>query len=392
MLRKYTPNLKLRLFLVLVIIYIIAVFGWWLYSFITYTEKEYKLEYNNLKLNALVIQNKVSEHVDILHFDKNTKPYHTYLNNKAEIEKLHKELNEQFSTKTSLNLNDTNSNVQSLFIVKIKPEEFKSINKTFVKKQRAFYSEVIFFTILIISGVVWVFGKLESLLNLNKMQNNFLLSVTHELKTPLTAIKLSSQTLQQRKPDEEIRNALIQQIVNNSDRLNELLDNVLLATRIDGKSYSYNMVKTDITALINKAADLVLSEPYYTGKFDFTENSKEILIDEVSLRLVFSNLFQNAVKYAGSNSNIQVSYFSNNGKFSISVSDNGNGVDPKEFKSIFNKFYRIGDENTRESKGTGLGLFLVKQILKSHRASIVAESNQPNGLKFIITFKSINYE
>lgn len=384
--------MKLRLFLVFVIIYITAVFGWWLYSFITYTEKEYQLEYNNLKLNAMVIHNKLTEFIEFNKSEKNEAPYQTYKNRKAEIETLHGNLNRSYHTNTKLSLNDTAGNLHTLLNLQIEPSEFKAIHRNFVKKQRAFYSEVIFFTILVISGVVWVFSKLESLLNLNKMQNNFLLSVTHELKTPLTAIKLSSQTLQQRKTDEEIRQTLIQQIVNNSDRLNELLDNVLLATRIDGKSYSYNMVKTDITALIKKTAEMVLSEPYYSGRFTFDEKSREIILDEVSLRLVFSNLFQNAVKYAGRNADLSVRYGENDGKFSISVSDNGKGIDPKEYKSIFNKFYRVGDENTRESKGTGLGLFLVRQILKSHNASIKAESNLPHGTTFIITFKSLNYE
>ena len=384
---KYSSILKLRLFLVFVLIYIVAVFGWWLYSFITYTEKEYSLEHNNLKLNAMVIHNRISEYIDFHKADRSEKPFHTYKRHEAAILNLHKDLNSQYRTSTAMVLKDTSGNLHSLIDIRIRPEEFRAIHRTFIKKQRAFYSEVIFFTIMVISGVLWVFGKLESLLNLNKMQNNFLLSVTHELKTPLTAIKLSSQTLQQRKPDEEIRSVLIQQIVNNSDRLNELLDNVLLATRIDGKSYRYNMAKTDISALIRKTGELVLSEPNFHGRFVFEEGPREMICDEISLRLVFSNLFQNAVKYAGSDALVSVRYGETDGKFTISVSDNGKGMDPKEHKAIFNKFYRVGDEDTRENKGTGLGLYLVKQILRSHSAGIKAESGQPSGTTFTITFK-----
>jgi signal transduction histidine kinase len=379
--------LKLRLFLVFVIVYIIAVFGWWLYSFINYTEKEYKLEYNNLKLNSFVIHNQINEYIDKLQGSETQSPYSIYKKHVKEVNSLHESLNKGYNINTSLSIVDSNGNLYNLLKIDISPEEFKSIHKTFIKKQRAFYSEVIFFTILIISGVVWVFGKLESLLNLNKMQNNFLLSVTHELKTPLTAIKLSSQTLQHRKIDAEIQNTLIQQIVNNSDRLNELLDNVLLATRIDGKSYNYNMSMVDLTELIHKTADLVLCQPNFTGQFIFHEQERRILGDEISLKLVFSNLFQNAIKYAGNNSLITVSYIYENGQLNVAVSDNGRGIDPKEYKSIFMKFYRVGDENTRENKGTGLGLFLVKQILKSHNANIRAEANIPQGTTFYITFK-----
>ncbi|MEZ4804156.1 MAG: HAMP domain-containing sensor histidine kinase [Bacteroidia bacterium] len=383
---KYIPILKLRLFLVFVILYIIAVFGWWLYSFITYTEKEYQLENSNLKLNALLIQDKISNYIIVQEKFPEEKPYAIFKRHEASINSLHQNLNKTFKIKTHMVFEDS-MKVHDFLKIKIDAAEFKAIHKTFIKKQRAFYSEVIFFTILVISGVVWVFGKLESLLNLNKMQNNFLLSVTHEFKTPLTAIKLSSQTLQQRKTDDETKQVLIQQMVNNSDRLNELLDNVMLATRIDGKSYRYNMNKINITDVIQKTAELILSPPYFKGNFIFEEEEYFMDGDEISMRLVFSNLFQNAIKYAGVDSDVTVKYTHTSGQFIITISDTGKGLDQKEYKAIFNKFYRVGDENTRESKGTGLGLFLVKQILKSHHARIEALRNQPQGTTFKITFK-----
>ena len=369
------------------LVYICAVFGWWLYSFVSYTKKEYQLEYNNLKLNALVIKNGLIEYIEEKQLEIHTIPYEAFKAAEIEIRKKHQELNKLHKVRTELVVINSTSNLHNLIEVRIAPEEFRAIHRNFSKKQRAFYSEVIFFTILIISGVIWVFGKLESLLNLNKMQNNFLLSVTHELKTPLTAIKLSAQTLQQRKMDESMRSVLIQQMVNNSDRLDELLDNVLLATRIDGKSYQFDMHKLNITELIQRSAELQLCEPHFKGKFHFDEEPMMITGDEISLKLVFSNLFQNAIKYAGADSEISVRYLINDSGFTISVSDNGKGIEEKEYKSIFKKFYRVGDENIRETKGTGLGLFLVKQILKSHKADISAEANKPRGTIFNITFK-----
>jgi hypothetical protein len=147
------------------------------------------------------------------------------------------------------------------------------------------------------------------------------------------------------------------------------------------------MSMIDLTELIHKTADLVLSQPNFTGQFIFHEQERRIFGDEVSLKLVFSNLFQNAIKYAGSNSLISVTYIYEDGQLNVAVSDNGSGIDTREYKSIFMKFYRVGDENTRENKGTGLGLFLVKQILKSHKANIRAEANTPQGTTFYITFK-----
>ena len=364
-----------------------AVFGWWLYSFVSYAKKEYKLEYDNLYLKKLFIRTMLTEFMAKKNAGDSVGLYALYEGHKKEIEEFHIVLSKEYRIRTNMRVNRSAHNLGELINVEIHESELNAISKNFMKKQRAFYSEVIFFTILVVSGVIWVFGKLESLLNLNKMQNNFLLSITHEFKTPLTAIKLSAQTLQHRRMEVDTQKVLMQQMVNNSDRLNDLLDNVMLATRIDGKSYQFSMTDIDITSLIHRTADMILTEPYFRGKFIFDEGPATIHGDEMSLQLVFSNLFQNAVKYAGNTADITVRYTRVNSQFIITVSDNGDGIDKKEYKSIFRKFYRVGDENTRETKGTGLGLFLVRQILLSHRAQIKAEANKPKGTSFHIIFK-----
>lgn len=94
--------MKLRLFLVLVIIYICAVFGWWLYSFVTYTEKEYQLEYNNLKLNALVIKNGLIEYIEERQVEVQTIPYEAFKAAEPEIRRKHKELNERYKVRTEM--------------------------------------------------------------------------------------------------------------------------------------------------------------------------------------------------------------------------------------------------------------------------------------------------
>lgn len=379
--------MKLRLFLVLIITYICMVFGWWLYSFIDYTKKEFSLENNTLKLHALEIRSRIVEYLENKRLPEDSGAYQTYLRNRQEISALQQNLNSFYGTTTILSIQDSTAGVNGLLSVNASPEEYQSINKTFIKKQRAFYSEVIFFSILVVSGVIWVFNKLESLLNLNKMQNNFLLSVTHEFKTPITAIKLSSQTLQHRKIDQETQMQVTNQIINNSDRLNELLDNVLLATRIDGNSYDYNMSETDLRSLIRRVAAQILTPPQFNGKFIFEEPPVLVMGDEISLRLVFSNLFQNAVKYAGHDAEIRVTFEQEEDKLKVKVTDNGKTLEPAEYKAIFNKFYRVGDENIRETKGAGLGLYLVREILKSHRAVIKASAAEPRGTVFTITFK-----
>ena len=114
-----------------------------------------------------------------------------------------------------------------------------------------------------------------------------------------------------------------------------------------------------------------------------------ILCDEQMLKIVFINLFTNSIKYSDENCvNVSVSSFIRDGVFGVTVSDQGIGIPMDERGRIFEKFYRVGDERTRSRQGSGLGLYLVKQILQLHKASIDVSSNTPNGSKFNIVFNA----
>lgn len=379
--------MKIRVVFILILVFLSSVFAWWLYSFIQYTQKEYTLQKDNLQLHAIAIENKLAQFIEKHSEPTDSNVYETYKANQLHILNYLEQLNQQHQVKTQIVLIDAQANSHEFIKIELDPSELENIHKRFEKKQRAFYSEVIFLAVLIIGGVVWVFQRLQALLNLNTMQNNFLLSVTHELKTPLTAIKLSAQTLKRKDLPEAVHAELNKQIESNADRLNELLDNVLVATRIDGNQYHVNLSELDLTELIHSVADLILTTSQFKGQFEFNESAKMIKADEVALKMVFSNLFQNAIKYAGDQATIHVSYRSSNKGFDVIVADNGPGIDESELKAIFNKFYRVGNESVRSTKGTGLGLYLVQQILKSHKAEIQAANNTPQGTQFIITFK-----
>jgi two-component system phosphate regulon sensor histidine kinase PhoR len=371
----------------MVILYILAAFGWWLYSLIDFTNKEHAYEINSLKYKSAHIKETL---VNFLYTKENLEIgyFMTFEANKKEFTQLLNQLKKEQKCEVDLTINAGKNNFNDLLTITPNRREFAKINKRFETKIRAFYSEAIVFTLAVILGVLWVFSRLESLLNLNRMQNNFLLSVTHELKTPLAAIKLSAQTLSQRKLNEAIQPQVINQTIMNADRLNDLIDNVLLATKIDGKSYRYNFETIDIVSVIDHAAEQILNPPYFNGTFNLPNEEHLIKGDHVSLNLVFSNLFQNAIKYAGENTELNIGFTTEKKKLKITIADNGPGVLDKEKSKIFSKFYRIGDENTRQTKGTGLGLFLVKQILLVHDAKITVEDNLPKGAKFIITFKT----
>lgn len=379
--------MKLRLFLIFVIVYILAVFGWWLYSLLNFAHKEYLLEHSKIE----IISEKISHQSELLFVNEKLKnPTATHQEIFHSIENKLKTLNQEIGKgKTELKFNENLTDFNEAFKIEKSKSSIKSINEQFLSRKRAFISEVIFFGLAVILGVIWVFGKLESLLNLNKMQNNFLLSVTHELKTPLAAIKLSSEMLLHKELSKENKEKVLGQTISNSDRLNELLDNVLLATRIDGKKHFYENNQIKLEELLLESAKTIKNHSDFKGKLTINSNDLNLFGDINSLKLAFSNLFQNSLKYAGDDCHIQINAQKENNKLIITYQDNGPGIPSKELKHIFKKFYRIGDENTRKSKGTGLGLYITEQIFKQHKAIIKAKEND-NGALFIIEFKNQN--
>jgi signal transduction histidine kinase len=365
------------------------VFTWWLYSFISLVTSEYELEKENVNLTTLLVRKKLISNIEKMYENKNELPYHFYIRNKDTVSKIHLILNQEYDIHTNLTLIDTNAYFTNMFSVSVLDGTYKKIQSRYLSKKRAYYSEVIFFGLLVVFGSIWIYSRLEKLLNLNKIQNNFLLSVTHELKTPLTAIKLSSQTLMNRKLDDNNKMSIQHQIIQNADRLNDLIDNVLLANNIDGNIYDYKFYKINLNELIQTTAKEVFSSYNYTGEFIFQEENQDIFGDYMALKLVFSNLISNSLKYAGQNALIKIVYLIKKNEICVELSDNGKGIEEKEIKHIFNKFYRVGDENTRSTKGTGLGLFIVKEILKAHKAKIEVENIKPHGAKFTIKFNKI---
>ncbi len=378
--------MKIRLLLCLVIFYIIAAFGWWLYSLIKFTNNQQVSKIEAIQYENQFLRNQVGYFFLSLNPAADSNPNQIYNNNKAAFNQYLNSILTKSKYVKSYSINKNETSYFAFFNFEIDKPTLLKIEEEHKRKLRAYYSEAIVFSLAVILGVWWVFSKLESLLNLNRMQNNFLLSVTHELKTPLAAIKLSAQTLNIRKLNEQQHALVLNQTISNADRLNELIDNVLLTTRIDGSSYDYQMEEINITQLISNEANAIFVTPHFEGKLTLTAEEYTLMGDTLSLRLVFSNILQNALKYAGNNAEISCKITKIDNQVKIQIADNGPGILPNERKKIFKKFYRIGDENTRETKGTGLGLFIVKQILKQHKAKILVENNQPKGTIFTLIF------
>lgn len=223
---------------------------------------------------------------------------------------------------------------------------------------------------------------------INAQQKNFLLSVTHELKSPLASIKLYLQTILKRDLNKEQQQNFISKSLLDIERLADLVENMLLATRIENKSYSFPKEQFNLSQLVDKIVSR-LQIHLCSHEALITEIEPNVYIngDDFALSSVITNLIENAVKYSSDCVPIYVSLKRQlTGKVNFTVADLGIGISDEEKPKIFDKFYRVGNEDTRKTKGTGLGLFIVKQVLDHHQATIKVKNNSPQGTVFDVCF------
>ncbi len=243
----------------------------------------------------------------------------------------------------------------------------------------------VFFLILIL-GLWKIRSSIKKELIFSQRQNNFLLSVTHELKTPLAANKLYLQTLVKRELDSSKRNELLGKAIIENQRLEAMIDNILNASRLENQVMELHKEWFSLSDLLQGVADRFNKSLQNTiVQTDLLVDCK-IEADFFMIEAIINNLVENALKYAG-NKKIIVLYLqkSDNERIIFGVKDEGPGI-PLEFQSeIFKKFVRSGNEETRSQKGTGLGLFIAAEFIRIHEGKIRYKNNQPCGSNFEIT-------
>lgn len=243
------------------------------------------------------------------------------------------------------------------------------------------------FLLLLLFGVYRIKLAHDKENYLNKQQQNFFLSITHELKTPIAATKLQLQTLQKQNLDKETQQQLIRNALLENERLNELIDNVLFASRLESNEFAFTKHLQDLSACIEQTLKRYYSKEIASGELSFQiEPNLLYEFDSQAFPSVITNLVGNAIKYSGEKKEVFIRLNRLRDKLKLSVTDNGVGISDKDKKNIFSKFFRAGNEETRSSQGTGLGLYIVQYIVTHHKASIAVKDNQPNGTIFEITF------
>jgi K+-sensing histidine kinase KdpD len=236
---------------------------------------------------------------------------------------------------------------------------------------------------LLTSGIVYYAYYRQRALA--KLQQNFMLSVTHELKTPIASIKLNMQTMEKRKLDEDTQKKLLASSITETNRLNDLCNNILVSTQLESAKKAMYNEEVDIKEILNDVIRQIQERyPSCVITTSLMNDDFHIQGDTALWKLVVSNLVENARKY--SSAPIEVTLEKRNKKTILSVKDQGVGIPDEEKEKIFDKFYRIGNENTRSSKGTGLGLFIVKKIVSLYKYDISVKNNTPKGSIFEVVF------
>ncbi len=284
------------------------------------------------------------------------------------------------------------TNVRLLELVKDDPQYFEKVTQIEIAKKRKttqYIGEGVTFLALILIGAVFVFRATRRQLRLSQQQQNFMMAVTHELKTPIAVTRLNLETLQKRKLDEEKQQKLIVNTLQEANRLNILCNNILLAAQLEAGAYATNKEEINFSDLVEGCIDDFRNRfPQRTIEENITEglylNGEQLL-----LQMLVNNLLENAMKYSSKESLITIGLRADGKELELTVGDEGIGIAEEEKIKIFDKFYRVGNENTRSTKGTGLGLYLCSRIVKSHNGYISVTDNQPQGSNFAVILEQV---
>jgi signal transduction histidine kinase len=248
--------------------------------------------------------------------------------------------------------------------------------------------EALVFFLIMLWAIFQIQKSFKRELELARQQKNFLLSITHELKTPLASVRLGLETLEKHKLEEDLRKRVIGQAISETDRLNLLIEKILFSTRLEDHGLTLQLKQINLSKLIKET---LLTPSQTIGKNHQLKMKIDpdvmIEIDDWAFKSIVINLYENALKYSPKGTSITIRLRDLGNSCLLSVEDEGEGIS-NDFKSkVFKRFYRIENEETRSVKGTGLGLYIVKSLVILHHATIVVEDNKPNGTRFKIDFK-----
>ncbi|MDZ7331310.1 MAG: HAMP domain-containing histidine kinase [candidate division KSB1 bacterium] len=240
--------------------------------------------------------------------------------------------------------------------------------------------------VLLQAGFYFIYIYLNRQLMMNRVQDQFITTITHELKSPLASIQLCLETIQARAVPPQKLHEFTQLMMRDVYRLQGVIDGILGAISIDQKRLAFEFKVYNTAKLIPKLINEVIARypEEITSRISFNTPPRcRCVIDKNSLKLVFNNLVDNAVKYAAGNFVLQIKSSRTDKYFRIEFIDQGTGIPASERKRVFGKFYRVTRKQQPNISGTGLGLYITREIVKYHGGRVKALSPE-NGLGTLI--------
>ena len=372
--------MRVKVLIVLVIVYILAAFAWLTFSLLNYANTDYKLKNDILKagLNACTLQVMQNAKNGNLGADSTETYYLKQLKIDFDSMQLKSFIKQRFSNSYIASI--ATVGIDKVVQLSINPTNLQQLEEERFQQRNIWLYQSILLLVLVASGIYGVYYSIDSIYQLNKRQNNFLLSVTHEFKTPIAAIRLMLQTSKNPKVKEEKKAELIENSIQNTFRLEELAENMLVSMQIENDKYQYALSTVYLSEMLNQVIDNQSIKGEITGTI---EPGITLTGDGFIMRMVANNLIENAFKYSD-NKPIEVNLYMQGTKKVLEVKDIGVGIAKEDYKKIYKKFFRVQDEETRTTKGTGLGLFIVKQAVERHSGKVAVMANKPRGSVFIV--------
>ena len=279
-------------------------------------------------------------------------------------------------------------NKQSELMSELKMQSFPDraaiIQSESDRKELQYAGEGATFLLVILKGAIFFYRAVKRQFKISQEQQHFMMAITHELKTPIAIAKLNLETMQKRKLDDQQQQRLLHNTLHETTRLDTLCNNMLISSQIEAGGYRFVREEINLGKLISSCADDFALRYPQRNFFKKIEDDIIITGDKMLLQIAFNNLLENAVKYSARETAVEVALELNDTVAEIQVKDEGPGIADDEKNKVFQKFYRLGNEATKRAKGTGLGLYITKKIIKNHGGNIFAQDNDPAGSTFTI--------
>jgi signal transduction histidine kinase len=241
---------------------------------------------------------------------------------------------------------------------------------------------------VIVAGCVLTWRLTRRETEMARLKSDFVANVSHDLRTPLSVIRMFGETLELgRVPDEARRREYYRVITRESERLSRLIDNVLDFSRIESGRRRYERTPTAVEPLVRETLEAFaypLEQQQFKVEVGVAPDLPDVPMDADAIGQALANLIDNAIKYSADDRVITVEARRDGDRLALSVADHGIGIPPAEHARVFEKFYRVGRSETQGRRGSGVGLALVRHIVEAHGGEVSVQSAPGDGSRFTL--------